>query len=58
MLYRFLRHVVLELQSKQVLETDRREQRIDWAYGTAVIENPLVTKAMVERAADAGAAAA
>ncbi len=56
MLYKFLRHVVLELESKQVLKTDRREQRIDWAYGTAVIENPMVTKAMVEQAADASVA--
>lgn len=28
-----------------------QEQRVDWAYGTAVIENPAVTKAMVEAAA-------
>lgn len=29
-----------------------REQRIDWAYGSAVIENPKVTREMVERAVD------
>ena len=54
MLYNFLKNVVVHLQSKRALPaTDRRAQRIDWAYGTAVIENPDVTKAMVEQAADA-----
>lgn len=54
MLYNLLRNFVVHLQSKQALPaTDRRAQRIDWAYGTAVIENSQVTKAMVEQAVDA-----
>lgn len=28
-----------------------QEQRVDWAYGTTVIENPAVTRSMVEAAA-------
>ncbi len=34
-------------------ESPTREQRIDWAYGSAVIENPKVTREMVARAVDA-----
>lgn len=56
MLYNALRKLILSLQAKNALKpTDERAQRIDWAYGTAVIENPAVTKEMVERAADARA---
>lgn len=29
-----------------------REERIDWAYGNAVIENPRITVEMVKRASD------
>jgi hypothetical protein len=29
-----------------------REQRIDWAYGNAKIENDAVTREMAERAVD------
>lgn len=32
-----------------------REQLIDWAYGTCVIENRDVTREMAERAVDARA---
>ncbi len=33
-----------------------REQRIDWAHGSAVVENPDVTREMVVRAVDRSAA--
>lgn len=39
-------------------ERPTREQRIDWAHGSAVVENPDVTREMVERAVDRTAAAA
>lgn len=29
-----------------------REERLDWAYGNAVIENPRITRELVERSAD------
>lgn len=38
--------------SKRLTDEPTREQRIDWAYGSAVIENSKVTREMVEQAAD------
>jgi hypothetical protein len=32
--------------------TPTREQRIDWAHGSAVVENPDVTREMVVKAVD------
>lgn len=37
---------------KKVTLVPSRAQKIDWAFGSAVIENPKVTREMVERAVD------
>ena len=41
------------IRSGEAPRTPTREQRIDFAYGNTKIENPEVTRAMVERAVDA-----
>lgn len=53
--YKFLKVgiTVLHQLRAQFPETPSREQRINWAFGSAVLENPKVTREMVERAVDA-----
>lgn len=53
MVYAFLKQLLqLSAARRSAAEQElTQEQRVDWAYGTAVIENPAVTKAMVEAAA-------
>jgi hypothetical protein len=51
MTYRDLKRKVQELQAQGVLSgTLTAEERADWAYGNAVIENDHVTREMAERA--------
>jgi hypothetical protein len=40
------------VQASEPSTTLSREQLIDWAYGTCVIENKDVTREMAERAVD------
>lgn len=52
--YKLLKTGIRVLQSRiQLPDAPSREQRINWAFGSAVIENPNVTREMVERAVDA-----
>jgi hypothetical protein len=54
--YEELKSEVKRLQEEGRLEkSPNREQRIDWAFGTTVIENKDVTREMVERADDLAA---
>jgi len=41
------------VQAAQLSPALSREQLVDWAYGTCVIENKAVTREMAERAVDA-----
>jgi hypothetical protein len=51
--YEEIRDEVRRRQSEGSLRaTPTREERIDWAYGNAVIENAEVTREAVERAYD------
>jgi hypothetical protein len=51
--YENLKRRVQELREQGRIDASpSREQRIDWAFGTTVIENSAVTRDMVERAAD------
>ncbi len=51
--YEQLKVEVKRLQEQGKLDPwPSREQRIDWAYGTTVIENREVTQAMAEKAVD------
>lgn len=53
MVYQFLKQLLqISAARRSAAEQElTREQRVDWAYGTAVIENPAVTRSMVEAAA-------
>jgi hypothetical protein len=51
--YEEIRDEVRRRQSAGTLRTEpTRAERIDWAYGNAVIENAEVTREAVERAYD------
>ncbi len=51
--YETLRNQLQESRRlNRVPATPTREQRIDWAYGNAVIENSAVTVEMVTKAVD------
>ncbi|MCA2976763.1 MAG: hypothetical protein INH37_00620 [Myxococcaceae bacterium] len=52
-LYRLLKQLLHVTATRRPAEAPTHEQRVDWAYGTAVIENPAVTREMVEAAAQA-----
>jgi hypothetical protein len=54
MSYEDLKAKVQKLRAENKLPVEpTRAQKIDWAYGNAVIENPNVTREMAERAVDA-----
>jgi hypothetical protein len=51
-LYRVLKQLLqLTARRPHAVPALTLEQRVDWAYGTAVIENPAVTRDMVKAAA-------
>lgn len=52
-LYRLLKQLlqVTAARRPHAVQALTLEQRVDWAYGTAVIENPAVTRDMVKAAA-------
>ena len=55
--YEEMRDEVLRRQAEGSLRSEpTREERIDWAYGNAVIENSEITREAVERAFDASRA--
>lgn len=52
--YEALRAQVSKLQEKGSLPKKlTRDDAVDWVYGNTAIENPNITRAMVERAYDA-----
>ena len=47
-----LRELIEWARSYEMTPEERREQAISFAYGNAAIENPLITREMVEQAAE------
>lgn len=53
-MYRLLTDLLVRNWQRQSVPVEpTRAQKIDWAWGSAVIENPAVTRKMVEDAVDA-----